>query len=145
MKKLTILAMVVFAIVFTQNVYAQMPESTLVHITKLKQKHPENGNPAERDSLIAIYVQNVIMKNPLILSHREYSHFFTDDNRDYLIIEEYKDFDSWVKANEMMEDLEKKAWPDEKKRNEFMDAMEKYFEDWHGDMLMRYNSKCSKN
>ena len=21
----------------------------------------------------------------------------------------------------------------------------KYFEDWHGDMLMRYNSKCSKN
>jgi len=145
MKKLIIIAVVLFAIVTTQNAFAQMPETNLVHITKLKLKHPENGNPAERDSLISIYVKNVIMKNPHILSHREYAHFFTDDNRDYLIIEEFKDFDSWMKANDMMEELEKAAWPDEKKRKEFLDSMNRYFEDWHGDMLMRYNSKCSKN
>lgn len=128
-----------------QTVSAQQSETNLVHITKLKSLRVENGSPRERDSLIAIYNENVIKKNKYILSHREYSHFFTGDSQDYLIVEEFKDFDSWKLSNEMMEELEKAAWPDEEKREAFMNAMNKYFENWHGDMLMNYNPKLSKN
>ncbi len=121
------------------------PPLNTVNMQKLKMKWPEKGTMSQRDSLIAIYNENVTKKNEYILSHREYSHWFTADNKDYIIMEEYKDFTAMEKSFEKNTELEKQAWPDEKKRKEFMDAMNAYFEDWHGDMVFRSNPKLSKN
>jgi hypothetical protein len=123
---------------------AQGENLNLVHITKLKAIMPEDGSFGERDSLIAIYNKNVINKNDLILSHFEYGHFFTSDSQDYLVVEEFKSFSSWEEAVKKNSELEEAAWPDEDKRNAFMDSMDKYFKDWHGDMLMRVNPELSK-
>ena len=50
-----------------------------------------------------------------------------------------------TKANRILEDLEKAAFPDEKKRKEYFAAMDKYFEKWHGDALFTTNPKLNKN
>jgi hypothetical protein len=146
MKNTLIRAVLCLTIVgFYSTAVAQTENLNLVHITKLKTQMPEDGSFAERDSLIAIYNANVVNKNDLILSHREYGHFFTADSQDYLVIEEYKDFSAWEEAVKKTEELIEAAWPDEGKRKAFMDSMDKYFKDWHGDMLMRTNSDLSKN
>ena len=126
-------------------VSAQNENQNIVNVSRLKTKIVEKGTPQMRDSLIAIYNANVIKKNDLILSHKEYSHFFTADSKDYLVIDEYKSFATMEESWKISTELEKKAWPDEKKRKEFMDSMNAYFEDWHGDNVFHTNAKLSKN
>jgi hypothetical protein len=117
----------------------------IANVQQLKMKWPENGSMAARDSLLAIYNEMVVKKNEYVLSHREYRHLYTVSNKDYFVIEEYADLASMQKANAMIAELEKKAWPDDAKRKEFLDALDAYFEDWHGDALYSTNPKLSKN
>ncbi len=146
MKKTISFLILAIAIIIGSEASAQpgTENFTVVNVQSLKTKWPEKGSPRERDSLIAIYNANVVGKNQYVLSHRELQHWFTGSNKDYLIIEEYKDFDSMTKAFETYDDLEKKAWPDETKRKDFLEKMGSYFEDWHGDALYRMNPKLSK-
>ena len=116
---------------------------TTVNVQSLKTKWPEKGSVKQRDSLVAIYNDNVIKKNEFIMRHQELTHWFTASNKDYIVIEEYKSFDAMTKSFDQNTELEKKAWPDEKKRKEFMDAMNAYFEDWHGDALYHCNPVLS--
>lgn len=140
---LVIIAAIVLAVSTGAN--AQASTSNLVNITSLKTKWSEKGTASARDSLIAIYNANVVNKNTYILSHREYAHYFTGNNTDYVVVEEYKDMAGMEAAFTMNTDLEKKAWPEAAKRKEFMDAMGAYFENWHGDALYHLNPKLSKN
>ena len=145
-KSISILTILLLMCLITAPSFAQPGTENLnmVNVQMLKTKWPEKGTMIERDSLIAIYNEKVIRKNEHILSHREFSHWFTASNKDYMVIQEFKSFDSMQKANELNVELEKKAWPDEKQRKAFFDAMDSYFEDWHGDALYRYNPKLSK-
>jgi len=146
MKKVFLAMAIVMAMLLTsQVVQAQAPTGNIANVTQLKQKWPEKGSRTTRDSLIAIYNDMVIRKNEYILSHREYSHFYTPSNQDYFIVEEYKDMAAMEKANDMNTELEKKGWPDEAKRKAFMEAMGAYFENWHGDAIYSTNPKLSKN
>ncbi len=147
MKRTIVYLVMVTTILLTASsgTWAQTPTGNLVNVQYLKMKRPEKGTTSARDSLIAIYNDNVIKKNDKILSHREYVHYFTSSSKDYVIIEEYKDMASMEEAFTMSTELEKKAWPDEMKRKAFMDAMGSYFEDWHSDALYHLNVKLSKN
>jgi len=135
----------VFTLLSIETLSAQNLSGNVVNVQQLRSKMPENGSPAQRDSLVLIYNQNVVNKNEHILSHREYAHFFTGSNHDYLVIEEYKDLAGMEASFVRSTELEKMAWPDEMKRKAFMDAMGRYFEDWHGDGLYHINAKLSKN
>jgi len=147
MKRTIVSLMVVMAIILSTSagVYAQASGERVVNVTSFKTKWPEKGSQSARDSLVAIYNTNVTNKNDKILSHREYWHYYTASNKDYLIVEEYADLASMEAAGKMDDELIKKAWPDEAKRKAFFDAMEAYFEDWHGDALYHTNPKLSKN
>lgn len=147
MKRLTFLMLLMaFVYLFAPGItFAQDPTTTVVNVQKLKTKWPDNGSASTRDSLIAIYNANVVNKNEHILSHREYGHFFTGDNHDYLVIEEYKDLAGMEAAFLRTTELENQAWPDKMKREAFFDSLEAYFENWHGDALYRLNPKLSKN
>jgi hypothetical protein len=132
--------------VFTHSTsWAQMNIGNVVEVNYLKMKHVEGGSAAIRDSLLTIYVTNVTDKNEFILSHREYRHYYTPSSTDYMIIEEYKDLVSMEKANQRNTELEESAWPDKDKRKAFMDAMNGYFENWHGDAIYSTNPKIRKN
>jgi|GEM_PF-3837670 len=147
MKKLLISAVMVIVIMLctSPEIWAQAPTGNVAGFTYLKMKHVDGGSPVKRDSLIAIYNANVTNKNEYILSHHEYRHFYTANSTDYVIVEEYKDLASMEKANEMTAQLEDKAWPDKMKKQAFLDAMNAYFENWHGDGIFTTNPKLSKN
>jgi hypothetical protein len=137
--------MMTIMICFSSEVWAQAPTGNVAGVTYLKMKHVDGGSGIKRDSLISIYNANVTNKNEYVLSHREYRHFYTANNTDYMIVEEYKDLASMEKASEMTTKLEEKAWPDKMKREEFLKGMNAYFEDWHGDGIFTTNTKLSKN
>jgi hypothetical protein len=146
--KRTIVYLVLAATIFvlaSSGLSAQAMDGHIVNIQSLKTKWPEKGSAGARDSLIAIYNDNVVKKNDYILSHHEYAHYFTGSSQDYLVTEEYKDLAGMEAAFKMSDELEKKAWPDATKRKAFMDAMGAYFENWHGDALYHMNAKLSKN
>jgi len=146
MKKLIVgCALLLFCVVSSGSAQTMYDNLNFVTFTKLKMIWPENGSMKERDSLIAIYTEKVIKKNTYILSHKEYSHFFTTDNTDYLIVEEYKNYAAWEASNKMSEELEAKAFGDKDKAKAFMDAMNKYFQNWHGDALYHTNPLVNKN
>jgi hypothetical protein len=146
MKKRIYLAVSVLAVVLLMQAGLLAQDAgNIIHVTSLKTKMVEGGSWQVRDSLIAIYNNNVIKKNDKILSHRELSHYFTASSTDYLVIDEYKDFASLEEAFKLNDELEKKAWPDEKQRKEFLKAMGAYFEQWHGDEIYHMNAKLSKN
>jgi len=147
MKKLLISVIMVTVIMICSSpeIWAQAPTGNVAGFTYLKMKHVEGGTPAKRDSLIAIYNANVTNKNEYVLSHHEYRHFYTGSSTEYVVIEEYKDMASMEKASEMTTQLEEKAWPDKMKREAFMNSMNAYFENWHGDGIFSSNTKLSKN
>ena len=145
-KLLTSLLFVSVLIICTQDeMKAQTDIGNVVAISYLKMHYVENGSGAKRDSLLGIYNANVTNKNEYVLSHKEYRHFYTANSTDYMVIEEYKDLASMEKAGARNTELEEKAWPDKTKRKEFMDGMNAYFENWHGDGIFTTNTKLSKN
>lgn len=139
------LVMAVFTLLSIETLSAQNASGNVVNVQQLRTKMPENGSATQRDSLVLIYNQNVVNKNEHVLSHREYTHFFTGNNYDYIVIEEYKDLAGMEASFLRTTELEKMAWPDEMKRKAFLNDMGRYFEDWHGDGLYRINAKLSKN
>ncbi len=146
MKKNLLWALLAFAFLsFLPAAGLAQLTGNVVNVQALKTKWPDKGTMAQRDSLVSLYVENVIRKNEHILSHREYTHFFTASNQDYLVIEEYKDM-AGVEASFLRNtELEKLGWPDEAKRKAYFDLLDSYFENWHGDALYRTNAKLSKN
>lgn len=147
MKNVTItFCLIMFMVLASSSTgFGQANLGNIANVQQWKMKHVDGGTPATRDSLLNIYNDNVIKKNEYILSHREYRHFYTGDSKEYFIIEEFKDLAAMEKASLMTTELEMKAWPDEAKRTAFMDAMNSYFENWHGDAIYSTNSKLSKN
>ena len=147
MKKYILFAVFLLAItaMLPGSSQAQAPTNRVVHVVSLRTKWPENGSRATRDSLVAFYNTKVIAKNEFILSHREYSHMYTNDARDYMIIEEFADLASMEKANERNQALEKELWPTDADSKAFFDKLDQYFENWHGDALYGLNPSLSKN
>jgi hypothetical protein len=145
MKKLTLTLILFVMLMASTASFSQANIGNVVNVTTLRMKYVEGGSAVKRDSIIAIYNEKVTKKNEYVLSHREYRHFYTPDNTDYFITEEYKDMASMEKAAVRYEELEKLAWPDEAQRKAFLDGMNAYFEMWHGDAIYSTNSKLSKN
>ena len=130
MKRLTFLMLVLASVyLFAPGItFAQDPTTTVVNVQKRKIKWPENGSATTRDSLVAIYNANVTNKNEHVLSHREYEHFFTGDNYDYLVIQEYKDLAGMEASFLRTTELENQAWPDKMKRDALFNSLDAYFE-----------------
>ena len=106
-------------------------------------KMPDGGSLKERDSLMTYYFENVTKKNPKILSARTLTHYFTADSHDYLELTEFKNISDIEASFLINTDMEKKVWPDEKKRTEFMDKMNSYFSG-HADAIYWNRSKLVK-
>jgi hypothetical protein len=123
--KVIVLTGVTLALTFASK--AQTPSPHVYHVTTWTINMPENGSREEMDSLSKEYVEKVIKKNPLILHEWHFRHFFTDDNREYMIIDEYASMKDIEEASSKFDDLEKAAWTDTKKREAFLDRFNMYF------------------
>jgi len=81
------------------------------------------------------YFDKVTMKNDLVLSSGYYTHYFTPDNSEIVLVNVYKNWEDIEKANEKSNELAKTAWPDETARKAFFDKQAKYYSPHHSDEI----------
>ncbi|MFV8224996.1 hypothetical protein [Christiangramia aquimixticola] len=94
------------------------------------------------------YFQKVTSKNELILNSGFYTHYFTPDNSEVIMVSVYKDWGDIEKAEKKNQELLKAAWPDEAKRKEFLDKQSAYYSADHKDEIyqtMNYSIQPPKN
>lgn len=81
------------------------------------------------------YFENVTMKNDLILSSGVYTHYFTADNSEVVLVNVYRNWADIEKAAEMNQKLMEEAWPDEEERQAFLQKQQGYYDPGHNDEI----------
>ncbi|MDX1761072.1 MAG: hypothetical protein R3218_02860 [Christiangramia sp.] len=81
------------------------------------------------------YFENVTSKNDLILSSGVYTHYFTPDNSEVVLVNVYRTWEDIEKANEVNQKLIEEAWPSESERQKFFEKQASYYEPDHNDEI----------
>lgn len=81
------------------------------------------------------YFDKVTSKNDLILSSGVYTHYFTADNSEVVLVNVYKSWGDIEKANEVNQELIEKAWPNEDERQAFFEKQSSFYEPTHNDEI----------
>ena len=81
------------------------------------------------------YFQNVTMKNDLIMDSGVYTHYFTADNSEIVLVNVYRSWEDIEKANDVNQKLIEEAWPDEDERQAFFDKQQSYYSPVHNDEI----------
>ncbi|TRO65742.1 hypothetical protein [Christiangramia sabulilitoris] len=81
------------------------------------------------------YFNKVTSKNDLILNSGVYTHYFTPDNSEVVLVNVYRTWADIEKANERNQELIEESWPDEAKRKEFFDKQSSYYSPQHKDEI----------
>lgn len=76
-------------------------------------------------------------------SQKNFRHYYGSDFRDWVVITEYKTWADIEAAAGINQELNKKKWPDDKKRAEFFRKVMKYFPT-HSDEIYRELPKFGK-
>ncbi|MGK2861746.1 MAG: hypothetical protein ACSLE0_07410 [Chitinophagaceae bacterium] len=116
------------------------PADTASHIYYVRTTHrafPEDGKPGEYQQLKNEFDQNVTMKNSLIKGYYPSRHLWGADSREFVEAFVYSTIGDLEKSVEASQALVKSHWPDETKRKEFFNKLNKYSDNWHGDALYR--------
>ena len=148
MRKMTVLFVLSLAVLFlfsfqNNTAYAQQEERHIFWIQTWKTVMPEDGSAAERDSLLLERFEAVTMKNDKILSVKNLRHYWGSNNRDWVIIREYRSWEDFAAYEEINQELFRSKWPDEKERAEFNRKLGKYFPR-HSDEVYRELPKFRK-
>jgi hypothetical protein len=126
------------ALAFSGMLYAQDEGPHVFEVTTWESVNPDGGSNAERDSLIAIWTENAVNKNELIVNQIVMTHMYGSNSSDYVVITEYKSFADMVKAPSRSNELFREFMPDDKERAEYNDATFKYFGN-HSDEIYQGN------
>jgi hypothetical protein len=92
---------------------------------------------SEGATILKEYFTKVTMKNEYVIHQWSMVHFFTEDSREFVTITEFANWNDIAKAGDRDVELERQAWPDAQKRQDFMKKMDSYFT-YHKDAI--YNS-----
>ena len=119
-------------------------ENTIVNIQTINltpMSEVEDGTSKEREEVLDEYFKKAVMKNDKVLSHRELRHYWSGSAGGgvyyYVQVREYKSLEDMNKPG--WADVHKKAWPNEKKREEFFEKAGKYFAPGHTDLGTHWN------
>ena len=110
------------------TVKAQAPASHIFHVgTFYMVPGMDSIARAERNATLKEYHDKVTMKNEFVLHSWTMQHLFSEDSREYVIINEYASWADIDKAAARDAELEKKAWPNEKQRMALTKKLDSYF------------------
>ncbi len=127
MKKASIVFLLTVALAFSGMLYAQEEEPHVFTVTTWEYISLEDGSEAERDSLVAIWVENAVTKNEFIVNEIRMTHMYGANSSDYVVITEYKNFADIGKAGSRNTELMREFMPDDEARAEYFSAVFKYF------------------
>jgi hypothetical protein len=112
----------------SQGTMAQTTPGHIYHInTWYMVTGMDSAQRADRDAILREYFTKVTMKNEFVLHQWNMVHFFSEDSREFEIVTEYATWADIEKGFDRDAELEKQAWPDAKKRADFMKKMDSYF------------------
>jgi hypothetical protein len=118
--------------------------SQVYEITTRHRAFPADGKIGELTELMNELNQNVTLKNPLLKGYYPSRHAWGADSREYTEAFVYSSLADMEKSAAEFDKLVKAHWPDEAKRKEFFDKLNKYFEPWHGDAIYRHVPELRK-
>ena len=81
------------------------------------------------------YLEKVTMKNDLVLSSSYYTHRYTADNRELILVRTFASWEDIDKAGVRDGELIEAAWPDEKVRNAILDKIDNFYSPFHSDEI----------
>lgn len=81
------------------------------------------------------YFDKVTSKNDLIMDSGYYTHYFTPDNSEVMLVNVYRSWDDIEKAAQENDRLMQEAWPEEKARQAFIDKQNAYYSPQHSDEI----------
>ncbi|AOW08257.1 hypothetical protein [Flavobacterium gilvum] len=81
------------------------------------------------------YFDKITSKNDLVLGSEILTHYYTSNNTEVILVDVYKTWEDIEKAQEIDDELAKKAWPDEKARTAFFDKRKSYYTPFHSDEI----------
>lgn len=121
-------AFAAFLLLSDAPAWAQADEESHIYVvTTWKTVMPDDGTAAARDSLTALYADNVVKKNELIVSERNMRHLMGSDLRDWVVITEYRNWNDIDAAADRSNELFQEYWDTPEKRREFNRAFFTYF------------------
>jgi hypothetical protein len=141
---LPVIALLVFVSFGVSSLKAQTNPNHIFHVsTSYMMTGMDSSSRAERDAILQEYHEKVTMKNQYVLHQWTMTHFFTEDSREFVTISEFAAMSDIEKSFDRDDELEKLAWPDAKKRAEFMKKMNGYFT-YHKDAIFNGYPKLVK-
>jgi ABC-type sulfate transport system substrate-binding protein len=131
-----VLAALLFLAAFSPAAYSQADsDGNVFHVATFKFQMPEGGSWAEFDSLTALVTKNVTSKQNKIVSQRMLRHLWGSDNRELVVITEYRKIEDLVGEDTDGETLFAAAWSSDDKQKEFNKAYNKYWRAEHKDEI----------
>jgi hypothetical protein len=143
-KSKSLLRVLVLAIIttFSASAIAQTTEHVFHINTSYMTPGMSDAAIEERNAMMKEYHEKVDMKNEFVLHQWNMVHYYSEDSREFVTVTEYASWTDIDKGNKRIEELEKLAWPDAKKREEVKRKMQSYFTShkdaiYHGLPLMK--------
>lgn len=124
----TAVAALLFSLSFVSSAQTQIPSPRIYHVaTFYVVQGLDSIARAGRSAILKEYHDKVTMKNELILRSWSMGHYFSEDSREFVTINEYANWNDLDKAATRDDELAKKAWPNSKQRMDFMNKLDSYF------------------
>jgi len=140
----TTVAALLCSLSFVSFAQTQTPAPRIYHVaTFYVTPGLDSAARAERAAVLKEYHDKVTMKNELILRSWSMAHYFSEDSREFVTINEYANWNDVDKGAVRDEELVKKAWPNSKQRMAFMNKFDSYFTG-HKDAIYSGSSSLTK-
>jgi hypothetical protein len=132
--KFLVLGMLIFTFLLSVNVRAQEdPKPVYITITTMYRNLDADGKDWRKTE--QEYYDKVTSKNDLIIGSEILTHYYTANSAEILHVSVYKTWEDIEKANDISDELIKKAWPDEKARKAFFEKQSSYYTTKHSDEI----------
>lgn len=136
----------IYSTVDGAKMLAAKPDKPMIYYVRIsKRAFPEDGKPEEIAALRKEYKENVIDKNPYIKGYYPSVHAWGSDGRDFIesfVADSLGDLTLMFDENQK---LVKDHWPDEQKRKDFFDKMDRYMTGFHSDYIFRQVPELTKS
>ena len=81
------------------------------------------------------YFDKVTSKNDLIIGSGYYTHYYTPDNTEIILVSVFATWEDIEKSNDVTQKLIEEGWPDEEARSAFFKKQSSYYSGNHGDEI----------
>lgn len=127
MRNVSICLLLTVALAFSGMLYAQEDNPHVYTVVTFELLIPEDGSRVDFDSLSALWTENISKNNEFIVSEVTMSHLWGNNSNDFVVITEFRSFADIEKSQNRDFELLKEAWPDKEERQQYFNALVKYF------------------